>query len=133
MRIIKKNTANLYRPSSGEYDSDMNWEVVLGDPVPFSCSIQPDLQGHTRVVETSGARSEDFICIFTTTLLQSSDEGEIVTDSQGQPADIVEIDEENYIVFHVLPWRAARRLSHYNALLIKEDAYGKIDSYKSST
>ena len=127
MRIIRTNKAKLIRPSSGYYDDDMNWVLTLTDPVTFDCSIQPDLQGHTRVVESSGARSEDFISIFTTTPLRGADEGVIQEGSQGQPYDIVEVDGVPFVVFNVLKWRAALRLSHYNVLLIKEDAFGNIN------
>lgn len=133
MKIIRGDTAELIRPTSGYYDDNMDWVEVFPEGVCFECSIQPDLQGHTRVVEASGARSEDFLCIFTTRELKTSDEGKVVAGSQGQPADKVVIDGDNYVVFHVLKWRAARKLSHYNALLIREDAFGKINDFKSTS
>ena len=124
MRLVRKETALLKRPVQGYYNEHRDW-IVPDAPqsTPFKCSIQPDLDSFTQVVESSGVRSEDFLVIYTKTKLNTADETKTVAQSQGQPADKIEIDDHDYIVFSAKKWRGAMRLSHYECLLIKEDAF----------
>lgn len=124
MRLIYKDTAILRRPVKGYYNDQREWVVPENQPeTPVPCSIQPDLDSFTQVVESSAVRSEDFLVIYTKTLLRTADETKNVPQSQGQPADTLVIDDITYIVFSAKKWRAALRLSHYECLLIKEDAF----------
>jgi len=134
MKILRNDVVELIRPSKGEYNEDREWVLTLSDsaPINLKCSIQPEVTGFSRIIETSGARTEDCLQIYTTTKLQSSDEGKTLVNSQGQPNDIIVVDDSNYLVFKVLKWRGARKLSHYNCLLIKEDAFGNINEFKES-
>jgi hypothetical protein len=123
MFLLSKDEATLLRSATGFYNNDRKWEVSdAGAGTTFRCSIQPDTESFKQVVETSGVRSEEFLVVYTKTKLQSADNGKAVTGSQGQPADKVKIDDDTYVVFMVKRWRAGINLSHYQCLLVREDA-----------
>jgi hypothetical protein len=116
MRLLCKDKLPLrtYTRGEGYYDESGDWVTASTfKSCTLICCIQPQLNSRRRAVTFRGVEVYDYITARTSQFLQTADE------HTNQEADRVQINGNWYEVVECEQWWAARRLSHYEAVLVE--------------